>query len=108
MTILISLMSDTFFSRLQKRAERFGVKGGEDQRYIEERNFAHEHPTRWKKFTKKIFRRKPKKRHEEKDVEQAQDGQNTGDEILREEVLEEVQSMQRAVDEEVGARIGYY
>lgn len=58
MTILISLMSDTFLAKFQKSAEKFGVKGGEDERYRRSVARAKAHASKVKSFTRKLFTRK--------------------------------------------------
>lgn len=59
MTILISLMSDTLLSRLIKRTERFGVKGGENQTFIEGQN--QRKYSAFRRLTRRPFRQKVKK-----------------------------------------------
>ena len=104
MTILISLMSDTFLSRFQKRAERIGVKrAAEDQRYQDMQEVCQEKGPRLKLFPRK---RKKRPQSSEKDVEQAPDVPNVNDDILREEVLEEVESIEENVDKEVDEELG--
>ena len=98
MTILISFMSDAFLSKFQKRAERFGLKGGEDQRYSERARKGKV----WESGVKKLFRRwrRRKSTEEDNDLESGR-SPPTGDEVLRNEILDEVRSIQENVDEEV-------
>src|SRR5271156_4829443 len=58
MTILISLMSDTFLAKFQKSAEKFGVKGGEDERYKRSVARAKAQGAKLRSFTRKVFSRK--------------------------------------------------
>lgn len=98
MTILISLMSDTFLSRFQKRAERFGLKGGEDQRYSDLLKKGRMFEGR----IKRLFRRQPRTPTEEaKDLESGQAQTSTGEEILRNEILDEVEAIEETAEEEI-------
>ena len=106
MTIFISLMSDTFLSKFQKAAEKFGVKGGEDEQFLEGQNESQKTRPRWGYYSRKLFRRKAKNSHVEKDVEQNTDVSNLGDEVLREEILDEVASIQESVNESVDLTLG--
>ena len=98
MTILISLMSDTFLSKFQKKAERFGTRGGEDARYSD----LVKKGRRWERRIRRLFHRRSKPiAEEDKDLESGQSPTNTGDDILREEILDEVQSIEETVDERI-------
>jgi hypothetical protein len=98
MTILISLMSDTFLSKFQKKAERFGTRGGEDARYSD----LVKQGRRWERRIRRLFRgRSEPIAEEDKDLESGQSPTTTGDDILREEILDEVQSIEESVDERV-------
>jgi hypothetical protein len=105
-TIFISLMSDAFLSKFQKAAERFGIKGGEDEQFLEGQNECQRKGPRWGFYSRKLFRRKAKKPHVEKDVEQNTDVSNLGDEVLRDEILDEVASIQESVNEDVDLTLG--
>lgn len=105
MTILISLMSDTFLSKFQKSAEKFGVKG-EDERYQDIIAQSQEKEQRGESFPRRLFGRKAEKPQIGKDVERGDVVSTTNDEILREEVLEEVESIQEEVNEEVDSELG--
>ena len=103
MTILISLMSDAFLSRFQKSAEKFGVRGGEDQRYIAHRDECRRNGPRWRYYTRKVFHRRSRPAESENaeiDVEQGPDMSNMEDELLRETVMEEMESIRQSVDVE--------
>jgi hypothetical protein len=112
MTILISLMSDTFLSKFQKSAEQFGMKGGEDERYSRMKKLREQMGPRWKYYTKKMFRRKVEKptfaatTRVDKDVEQGRVPDRSEDDVLREEIMEEVEEIRRSVDDEVDAEMG--
>lgn len=111
MTILISLLSDNFFSKFQKTAEKFGVKGIEDKQYLFMRNLRKRMPTpKWKVAFRKVFRRKPKPIKPPKESLQADIERYpvpvVEDEILREEVLEEVESLRQSVSEQVDEELG--
>jgi hypothetical protein len=105
-TILISLMADTFFSKFQKGAEMFGVKGGEDQRFLDGQAECQEKGPRWKHYTRKVFRRRARKPRVERDVERTGDVPNLDDDILREEILDEVTSIEESVNEGVDLALG--
>jgi hypothetical protein len=98
-------MSDTFFSKLQKKAEQFGVRE-QDENYMETVAQREEKRHRWKFLSRKFSRRKAKKPRIETDVERGDVVPNTNDEILREEVLEEVKSIQEEVNAEVDSELG--
>lgn len=112
-TILISLMSDTFLAKFQKSAEKFGVKGGEDERYLgmQKRNRAR--GSRWKFITSKLFRKTshptdaPTRVDEggSEDVERQDDAELGVDDYLTEEVMDEVRDIRRSVDQEVDAKL---
>ena len=106
MTVLISLLSDTFLSKFQKATERFGVRGGEDQQFLEGQNHHQEKGPRWKFYTRKLFRPRVKKPQVEKDVERNGDVPNLEDDILREEILDEVASIQQSVNKKVDLTLG--
>jgi hypothetical protein len=92
MTILVSLMSDSVLSKFQKSAERFGIKG-EDQR-------TKEHELKRRKFRRA---RKPPSG----DVETGRiPTASTGDEILREEILDELESLEQHVENQVDTDLG--
>jgi hypothetical protein len=115
-TIMISLLSDTFLAQFRKGAEQWGIKGNEDQRFLEGQHLCEERTPRWKKVTRKLFRpRVQKSRSEileeqptpmETDIEQGLDVSKVDDDILREEVLEEVKSIQESVAETVDSQLG--
>ena len=107
MTIMISWMSDTFLSQFQKGAERFGVKGGEDQMFLEVLNGGNTQLPRRKCYAEKTLRWRRKKRPVERDVEResGRDVPNIGDDILREEILDEIQSIEESVNEEVNSEM---
>ena len=94
-------MSDTFLSKFQKKAERFGTRGGEDARYSD----LVRKGRRWERRIRTLFRRrsKPIIAEEDKDLESGQSPTTTGDDILREEILDEVQSIEETVDERIDA-----
>jgi hypothetical protein len=113
MTILISLMSDTFLSKFQKSAEQFGMKGGEDERYSRMKKLREQMGPRWKYYTRKMFRRKvekptiPATPRVDKDVEQGQvPNDRSEDDFLREDIMEEVEEIRRSVDDQVDAEMG--
>ena len=92
-TILVSLMSDSLLSKFQKSAERWGVKRSEPKK---------------KKSWRSYFRFKRKKRKpgvsEDIDVEM---GPPVDDhEILREEILEEMESLEDEAENEVERELG--
>jgi hypothetical protein len=107
MTIVISLMSDTFLSRFQKSAEQFGVRGGEDQRYLRTQQTCAEERQRWKTYPRRMFRRKRRREQADNDIEQGQESSVTPDDQMRNEILEEVESIRRSVDQQVDAELGY-
>jgi hypothetical protein len=107
MTILISLMSDAWLGRIQKRAERFGVRGGEDQGYLETVKRMREKPSKWQQFYRRVFRIKPKSgKSVQIDLERGRDVPNIEDDMLRDEMLEQVQTMEQSIDSEVDAELG--
>jgi len=96
MTILISLLSDTFLSKFQKKAERFGMKGGEDARYRD----LLKRGRKWDNRIRRLFRRRSMLTMEgDKDLESGETP--TGDEILEEEIMDEVHSIQDTVEESI-------
>jgi hypothetical protein len=100
MTILVSLMSDSLLSKFQKSAERFGVKGGEDKRYQKQKPESKKEAPRWRdRF--RIFHRKKTKRKPSEDLEKGPPPLvgTSNDEILEEEILEEVQDIERHAEE---------
>ena len=108
MTILISLISDSFLSRFQNRAERFGVRGREDQRYLGMQGIHRANAPQWKYYIGRIFHLK-RRAPPENDVEQAQGDRGQPpvvDERLRDYVLEEAESIQRSIDQQVDAELG--
>jgi hypothetical protein len=101
-------MSDTFLSRFQKSAEQFGVRGGEDSRYIGMQKVCRENGPRWKYYTNRIFRRNKKGvTVAEPDIENGPQSPTTGDDIMRQEILEEVESIRKSVDQQVDAELGF-
>ena len=125
MTILISLMSDTFLAKFQKGAERFGVKGGEDERYIHVRDQRRARGPCWKYCISKVFRRHPpqgaaavaeegvnvgnqgaERNSTDRDVERQSAEEELGvDEYLRDDIMEEVREIRRSVDQQVDAKM---
>ena len=96
MTILISLMSDTFLSTFQKKAEKFGVRVEEDQRYSEFVNQGR----KGKGWIKRLFRGLRRPTVEAGHLESGRTVP-VEDEILEEEVLDEVRSIQESVNERI-------
>jgi hypothetical protein len=118
-TILVSLMSDTLLSSLQKKAEHLGVRSNEDQRYNARDAKCREKGPRWKRYTRKLFRGKlhiikeegesPPPPPEDLGVEdlEAQIKKTTsGDEVLEDEVVGEVEHLERGGSEEVDSELG--
>ena len=125
MTILISLMSDTFLAKFQKGAEKFGVRGGEDERYIHVRDQRRARGSCWKYCFSKVFRRHPppgaaaaagegvndgnrgpERNSSDRDVERQSTEEDIGvDEYLRDDIMEEVKEIRRSVDQQVDAKM---
>src|SRR5579859_276430 len=121
MTILISLMSDTFLAKFQESAKKFGVKGGEDERYIGLQKGRRERKSKWKRTLQKMFGGKSVSdnssgiqgpggvgdRDMERDIEDVErkDADGEADDYLREEILEEVREIRRSVDQQVEAKL---
>jgi len=127
MTILISLMSDTFLAKFQKGAEKFGVKGGEDERYIHVQNVRRARGSCWKYCISKVFRRHPpqgnaaiagegvnvgnqgpERNSTDRDVDverQSAEDELGVDEYLRDDIMEEVREIRRSVDQQVDAKM---
>ena len=121
MTILISLMSDTFLAKFQESAKKFGVKGDEDERYIGLQKGRRERKSKWKRTLQKMFGGKSVSdnssgiqgaggvgdRDMERDIEdvERQDADGEADDYLREEILEEVREIRRSVDQQVEAKL---
>lgn len=101
MTIVISLMSETFLSRFQKAAEKFGVKGGEDHRFIKREEFRQRGSV-----PKRFFRRKGQRVPPEPDIEMGREASVTGEERMREEIREEVEEERRSIDQQVDIELG--
>ena len=125
MTILISMMSDTFLAKFQKGAEKLGIRGGEDQRFNEHQEPCQEVQEKRSRSLRKLFRRRVRKplrggnietpppAEVEKDVDVERDVEkgeqeipSVGDDILREEILEEVESIEQSVNESVDSQLG--
>jgi hypothetical protein len=114
MTILISLMSDTFLFKFRESAEKFGVKGGEDERYSRMKKMREQMGPRWKYYSKKMMGQKVEKptfpdtaSAVDRDVERGRvERDDSMDDYLREEVMEEVEEIRESVDEEVDAELG--
>lgn len=117
MTILISLMSDTFLFKFQENAEKFGVKGGEDERYSrmkKMKKLREQMGPRWKYYSRKMMGQKVEKptfpdtaSAVDRDVERGRvERDDSMDDYLREEVMEEVEEIRESVDEEVDAELG--
>ena len=113
MTILISLLSDSFFSKFQKAAENIGVKSVEDQHHLPARDLHPQvGPPKWKICFRKVFHRRPRESYPptpqaepERDVER-NEIPVVNDDFLREEVLAEVESIKESVDKEVDKELG--
>lgn len=121
MTILISLMSDTFLAKFQESAKKFGVKGGEDERYIGLQKERRERRSKWKRTLQKMFGGKSasdnnsviQKAGVVRDRDMGRDGEDVErqdvdgeeDDYLREEVLEEVREIRRSVEQQVEAKL---
>lgn len=120
MTILISLMSDTFLAKFQESAKKFGVKGGEDERYIGLQKERRERRSKWKKTLQEMFGRRSVSDKKSvtpgmtgiegegdtgRDMEKQDEEIPEADDYLREEILEEVREIRRSVDEQVEARL---
>ena len=88
MTILISLMSDIFLSKFIKYSERFGVKGGDEQIFLNGQS--RERAPKQTQSTRRSFQRKGKKHRSEKDIERSVDVSSVEDEAPQEEILKEV------------------
>jgi hypothetical protein len=115
MTILISLMSDTFLAKFQESAKKFGVKGGEDERYIGLQKERRERRSKWKRTLQEMFGRRSVSDNKSgttgieedtrRDMEKQDNEIPEADDYLREEMLEEVREIRRSVDEQVEARL---
>ena len=112
-------MSDTLLSSLQKKAENLGVRSNEDQRYNARDAKCREKPPRWRRYTRKLLRGKlhiikeelesPHAPPEElgvEDVEAQIKKTQSGDERLEDEVVGEVEHLERRVEEEVDHELG--
>lgn len=123
MTILISLMSDTFLSKLQEHAEKFGIRGSEDERYSRTKKMKElreQLGPRCNYYTRKILGRKVEKptfldvspavdkdKDKDKDIERGRvQHDDSADDFLRHEVMEEVEEIRRSADEEVDVEMG--
>jgi hypothetical protein len=120
-TILVSLMSDTLLSSLQRKAENLGVRSNEDQRYNARDAKCREKSPRWRRYTRKLFRGKLHIIKEEPefpppppppddlgvdDVEAQIAKTKSRDEVLEDEVVGEVEHLERRVSEEVDDQLG--
>ena len=104
MTILISLASDTFFSRFQRSAERLGTREEEDHRFQKMQQMARRRAIIVRNYIRNLLCR-PSKSHG-KDVEKfrttsAPAGMNVQDEIIRDDIMEEIESMEQVADKEM-------
>lgn len=82
------------------------MKGGEDQRYIGMREESRQNVPRWRHYPKRIFRRKIQSLPPELDIERGREMGSTGEELMREEILEEVEEQRRSIDQQVDAELG--
>ena len=106
MTILISLMSDTFLSKFQKAAEMFGVKGEKINDFSTDKMSVKKKDHDGNIIPESFSGRRARKPQVEKDVERNGDVPNLDDDILREEILDEVTSIQESVNEGVDLALG--
>jgi hypothetical protein len=118
-TILVSLMSDTLLSSIQRKAENLGVRSNEDQRYNARDAKCREKGPRWRRYTRKLFRGKLHIIKEEPeslppppddlgvdDVEAQIGKSKSGDDMMEDEVVGELEHLERRVSEEVDDQMG--
>jgi len=112
-TILVSLLSDGLLSTLQKKAELIGVRVKEAESVVKEDKISREKGPRWRRYTRKLFRRKlnvikeeePVTERELEDLE-SQAPEVPEDEVLKDEVEGEVENLEQKVARRVDTEMG--